>query len=64
MMTEGWALYKKVRQSRTMRVPFDAAERGSQRWIQLAVNDHAAFLDRAIQEALGFNEAEAIGPAN
>jgi hypothetical protein len=43
-----------------MRVPFDSAERGSQRWIQLAVNDHAAFLDRAIREALGFNDSETI----
>jgi hypothetical protein len=43
-----------------MRVPFKAAARGSQRWIQLAVNDHAALLDRAIREALGFNESEPI----
>jgi len=43
-----------------MRVPFEAAARGSQRWIQLAVNDHAAFLDLAIREALGFSEPEPI----
>jgi hypothetical protein len=43
-----------------MRVPFNAVARGSQKWIQLAVNDHAAFMDRAIREALGLNESETI----
>jgi hypothetical protein len=43
-----------------MRVPFDAAARGSQKWIQLAVNNHVSFLDRAIREALGFDKSEQI----
>lgn len=43
-----------------MRIAFDAAKRGSQKWIQLAVNDHASFLDRAIREALGFKKSEQI----
>lgn len=43
-----------------MRVPVEAAERGSQKWIQLAVNDHTAFLDRSICEAFDFNRSESI----
>jgi hypothetical protein len=43
-----------------MRVPFEAGARGSQKWIQLAVNDHTAFLDRTSCEAFDFNRSESI----
>ena len=44
-----------------MRVPFDAKEaRGSQMWIQKAVNEHAANLYQAVREALGFDKSEQI----
>jgi hypothetical protein len=43
-----------------MRVPYDAADRGSQRWIQKAVNEHANYLNNAIRDGLGFNKSEKI----
>jgi hypothetical protein len=39
---------------------YEAAARGSQRWIQLVVNYRAAFLDHAIREAPGFSASEPI----
>lgn len=44
-----------------MRVPFNAEDvRGSQKWIQKAVNYYAASLNHAIGEALGFDKSEQI----
>lgn len=44
-----------------MRVPFDRKKvRGSQKWIQKAVNEKAAYLNGAIQETLGFDKSEQI----
>src|ERR1700739_3104616 len=34
------------------RFPQDPAQRGSQRWLQIAVNQHPHVLDRPIQEAM------------
>ncbi len=43
-----------------MRVPFDKADKGSQKWIQIAVNDETASLDRAVRAACGFQDSELI----
>jgi hypothetical protein len=44
-----------------MRVPFGRKKvHGSQKWIQKAVNEQSAHLNRAIQEALGFDKFEQI----
>lgn len=44
-----------------MRVPFNAVNvRGSQKWIQKAINDHAANLNHAVRKALGFDKSEQI----
>ena len=44
-----------------MRVPFDAVNvRGSQKWIQKAINDHATTLNHAIRKAIGCDESEHI----